>query len=206
MAAPIGKARPHRFGQIEPQPLAEILPGSAPREYTWPVELTIKVPALQSPVRPGGPAAPAPVSVLLLRLGRQPWGSLPDIRDEPEPTGEHELTVIDAAGITAAESGNAVIHELRCAPPESGTFPWWTYPELVAVAARWIERKTADLAGHTLLLGTVMPPETALGLGICAGQPSRTRWPKTMWPLIYDKNTGTLVAPYLNLGTSDEGQ
>jgi len=194
----IGSERPHRFGYTDPVALAEFLPDSAPREFTWPVNLTVTR-------RSAVPEAPAgkPVSVLLLRLGQQSWGPLREVSAEPEPDGEHELKIDDAAGVVVGRSSEALVHELRCLPPPDGQFPWPAVPSLVAACADWIERKAADLDGrHTLLLGTVMPPETALGLGITAGQVRRTGWPENLWPLVYHASTDTLVVPHLNLGTA----
>ena len=53
-----------------------------------------------------------------------------------------------------------------------------------------------------MLLGATMLPETALGLGITAGQVHRTRWPENLWPLVYQPGTDSLVVPRLNLGTA----
>ena len=60
--------RPHQFGYADPVPLAELLPESAPREFTWTAELrtTHLVPA-------ASPPAADRISVLLLRLGRERW-------------------------------------------------------------------------------------------------------------------------------------
>jgi hypothetical protein len=182
--------RPHRFGYTAPVPLAELLPESAPREFTWVAELTT------TPL--ASPSAGDPVSVLLLRLGRQRWGPLP----ETGPAHTRHLKVDDAAGILPDTPTEVTIHELRCLPPQDGQFPWDAVPSLVAACADWIERKAAELPGHTLLLGTTMPPEVALGLGITAGQVHRTGWPENLWPLVYRPDTGTLVLPYLNLGTA----
>jgi hypothetical protein len=189
--------RPHRFGYATPAPLAQLLPESAPQEFTWTAELTTThlVPAGSAP-------AGEPISVLLLRLGHQRWGPLPDTHAAPaQPPGLH-LKIDDAAGITPNEPAEATIHELRCLPPQDGQFPWSAVPSLVAACADWIERKAAELAGHTLLLGTTMLPETALGLGITAGQVHRTGWPENLWPLVYQRDTDTLVIPRLNLGTA----
>ncbi len=82
------------------------------------------------------------------------------------------------------------------------SFPWHAIPSLVTTAADWIECKSAELAGHTVLLGATMLPEAALGLGITAGHAQRTRWPENMWPLVYRAATDSLVVPHLNLGTS----
>jgi hypothetical protein len=192
----IGSERPHRFGSTEPVALAELIPDSAPREVTWPVKLTVT----HRTTVPAG----KPVSILLLRLGQQSWGPLPEVSAEPEPDGQYDLKIDDAAGIIADKSSDALIHELRYLPPSAGQFPWPAIPALVAVCADWIERKAADLDGRTLLLGTVMPPEAALGLGITAGQVRRTGWPKHLWSLVYHASADTLVVPHLNLGRAGD--
>ena len=138
------------------------------------------------------------MSVLLLRLGYQRWGPLPG--PGSEPAHPLHLEVSDAAGVTPRRASRVTIHELRCLPPHGDQFPWHAIPSLVTASTDWIERKSAKLAGHTLLLGAIMPPETALGLGITAGQPQHTRWPQNMWPLVYQTATDSLVVPYLNLG------
>jgi hypothetical protein len=92
------------------------------------------------------------------------------------------------------------VYEWRCLPPPGGLFPWDAIPSLVTASADWIERKSAEFADHTVLLGTTMPPEAALGLGILAGQAQRTRWPENIWPLIYWSDRNSLVVPHLNLG------
>jgi hypothetical protein len=127
----------------------------------------------------------------------QKWGPLPEAGAEGHSL---HLEIDDAAGITPHRPSRVTIHELRCLPPPGGLFPWHAVPSLVAASADWIESKSAELAGHTLLLGTTMPPETALGLGIVAGHAARTRWPDSMWPLVYRPATDSLVLPDLNLG------
>ena len=42
------------------------------------------------------------VSVLLLRLGHQQWGPLPEVPAEPEPGDQLDLKIDDAAGVTPA--------------------------------------------------------------------------------------------------------
>jgi len=189
--------RPHRFGYADPVPLADLLPDSAPREFIWPAELTLK---RRTPDT--GSGAGNLISVLLLRLGSQRWGPLPEVHAGPEPAHTLDLKVHDAAGIASGRSSEVVIHELRCVPPSGGQFPWQAVPSLVAASADWIERKAAELTGHTLLVGTTMQPETALGLGITAGQVHRTRWPENLWPLVYHASADALVVPRLNLGTA----
>ena len=202
--AVIGTQRPHRFGYAEPTPLRELLPESAPREFTWDAELT-------TTQRDGDARGPAHhhVSVLLLRLGCQKWGPLPEIDTEmPEadtetqPAHPLQLCIDDTAGVTASCPPTITIYELRCVPPSGGRFPWNAIPSLVSASAGWIEGKAAELAGHTLLLGAAMPPETALGLGLTAGHTHRTRWPENIWPLVYQTAAEPLVVPDLDLGTA----
>jgi hypothetical protein len=193
----IGTQRPHRFGYAGPVPLAELLPESAPREFTWRAKLTA--------TQRGADAHRAPghrVSVLLLRLGYQKWGPLPEVGTASELAQALHLEISDAAGVTPSRSSRITIHELRCLPTPGGQFPWHAIPSLVAVATDWIERKSVELAGHTLLLGATMPPETALGLGITIGHVQRTRWPENIWPLVHHAATDSLVVPHLNLGTA----
>lgn len=189
--------RPHRFGRALPAQLTDVLPGATLLEFDWPAQLTL---TRRAPIT--GPAATGRISVLLLRLGHQRWGPLPDAGAGQEAADQVELRIDDAADITAGGSSEVVIHELRCVPPDDGQFPWRAIPSLVAASAEFIERKAAELPGHTLLLGAAMPPEAALGLGILAGQVSRTGWPEIMWPLVYRASARSLVVPRLNLGVS----
>jgi hypothetical protein len=128
-------------------------------------------------------------SLLLLRFGRQDW-----------TPPEH---IIDRADLGLTGTLDVQLHELRCVPPPGETlFPWEDYPALAIAAADWIERKAAELTGHTLLLGAIMPQEVGLGLGICAGQARREHWPEHLWPLIYQNRTDPYVVPRLDLGTA----
>ena len=197
VATVIGTQRPHRFGYAEPVPLARLLPQSAPEECEWRAKLT----TIQR-----GPethaAAGRRVSVLLLRFGRQKWGPVPEVDSESRRAHIPHLEITDAAGVTPNQSCRITIYELRCLPSPGAQFPWHAIPSLAAAAADWIEQKSAELAGHTVLLGATMLPETALGLGITAGRAQRTRWPENIWPLVYRTATDSLVVPNLNLGTA----
>jgi hypothetical protein len=193
----IGTQRPHRFTHAEPMPSTPPL-GSAFSELTWRARLA----AAPQGAHWAGDEGRRRVTVLLLRLGFQQWGPLPAIGPDPEPTHTLRLELSDAAGVIPTRPSRITIHELRCLPPPGGQFPWHAIPSLVTVAADWIERKSVELADHTLLLGAIMPPEAAIGLGITAGHPQRTRWPRNMWPLVYRTATDSLVVPYLNLGTA----
>jgi hypothetical protein len=193
----LGTQRPHRFGYPEPVPLPKLPPESAPREFTWQAKLTT--------IRRGADAhraAASRVSVLLLRLGHQKWGPLPEAGTGSQRAQALHLEIDDAVGVTPNRSSDITIYELRCLPPSDGQFPWHAIPSLVAASADWIESKSDELAGSAVLLGATMLPETALGLGITAGHAQRTRWPKNMWPLVYRTATDSLVVPHLNLGTA----
>lgn len=203
--AVIGAQRPHRFGYAIPEPLAKFLSDSAPQEYRWSADLKTTWRGPGTRAKRG-----ASVSVLLVRLGHQRWGPIPEVPARPDPDDQIHMKIGDAAGVTPGRSSHVDIYELRCLPPPGGRFPWEAIPSLVATTAEWIERKSAELAGHTVLLGATMLPETALGLGITAGQVHRTRWPEFLWPLVYQPDTDSLVVPRLNLGRAalrdpDEG-
>jgi hypothetical protein len=191
-STPLSAQRPHRFGYSEPVPLARLLPECAPSEHTFRAKLTPSQQGTNAHRKVDGP-----VSVLLLRLGSKKWGPLPEVGIAPHSL---HLEVDDAVGVIPQRTTRITIHELRCLPPPSGLFPWHVIPSLVADSANWIECKSAKLADHTLLLGTTMPPEAALGLGILAGHARRTRWPDNIWPLVYQPATDSLVVPNLNLG------
>jgi hypothetical protein len=193
--------RPHRFGEDGAGSLARVLPGSAPQEMTWPAEVTVRP---HAPLASGAAASAAPV-VLLVRLGRQRWGPLVDVDQVPAPDPAKPVHVVleDWTGLIPGKKFDSEICELRCLPPDGGSqFPWEAFPSLVAEVSGWIERKTAGLDGKVLLLGAILPPEVALGLGIEGGQVSRQEWPEHLWPIVYDPGARNLVLPHLDLGTA----
>ena len=197
VTASLGNQRPHRFGTAGASALAELPPESTPREFKWSARLTA--------TRRGAAthrSAGRRVSVLLLRLGQQSWGPLAAADPGAAPDQELHLEISDLAGVTPSRSSHVTVYELRCPPPPSGQFPWRAIPSLAAASAAWIEERAAALADDTLLLGTTMPPESALGLGIYAGHPQRTRWPENLWPVVYQPATNSLVVPRLNLGVA----
>jgi hypothetical protein len=195
--AVIGSQRPHRFGNAKPVSLPESPPKPATREITWRVKLT----ATQHGAGARRPAGRR-ISVLLLRLGRQDWGPLPVAGADCQPAQVFDLQIDDAVGVAASRSSEIInVHELECVPPPGGQFSWPAVPWLVTASADWIESKSDELAGDTLLLGAIMPPETALGLGIIVGHAQRrTLWPENMWPIVYQTAADALVVPHLNLG------
>ena len=197
--------RPHRFGGGQrPQSITNALPGSVPREYRWPAQVTIKRPAV------GGGAVPASAAdgrevpvILLVRLGRQSWGPVPDAPAEPDPGAPLTVVLEDAAGLGRVGTFGTEIRELRIVPPGGyRLFPWPAYPSLVAEVSEWIRRRSSELDGHQLMIGAILPPEVALGLGIDAGRLTSSAWPTHLWPIVSDPMTKALVVPRLNLGTA----
>jgi hypothetical protein len=193
----IWSLRPHRFA---PAP-AGGADGLRFTERLWPASLELSRIALQGGGTRRGTDG-RKVSVLLLRFSSSDWGPLPAVT-EPVPADPLAIRLRFAASVLAAGSSPAEIHELRCVPPDgpSGAqFPWQQFPALAAEAFAWIEGKAKELDGHTLLLGTLLPQEVGLGLGILAGQESRrASWPDHLWPIVRDARDGGLVVPSLNL-------
>lgn len=190
--------RPHRFGTT----LAD---ASGPEftEHAWPASLDCTgIPREGGPARHRGAAGQ--ISVLLVRFSASDWGPLPPVAEQP-PDGPLTLHLRTAVSLPAVDSA-IDLHELRCVPPLTASgerqFPWEQFPALVAKAAGWIEDKAKELDGHTLLLGTLMPQEAGLGLGILAGQVSRrSRWPARLWPIVKDPGKGDLAVPGVQLGS-----
>jgi hypothetical protein len=186
-------SRPHAFGSASDAGGLS----AQPVEVEWPVRLT---------VTPGGSPASIEsrdVAVLLIRIGHQVWGGIPDASVTPSPEeGKHyDLHVRDASGACVDGKSDVMLHEFRYDVPGVPSVPWSEFPALVAACADWLTRQAASLAGRTLLLGAVVPPEVALGLGIRAGRGSRGGWPSHLWPLMYSQ-ADCFVAPRLNLGTA----
>jgi hypothetical protein len=197
--------RPHRFGYGQrPSAITEVLRDSIPREYRWPAQVIIKPPAsspdavLRKTV--GGEEVPV---ILLVRLGRQSWGPVPNVSDEPDPVAPLTLVLEDAAGLSQGGTFHTEIHELRVVPPAgSMLFPWAAYPALVGEAARWIRRQTVDVEDRSVMVGFIVPPEVALGLGIEAAQLTGPSWPAHLWPILPKPLTNAFVVPPLDLGTA----
>lgn len=185
--------RPHRFASATAAPdLAHEL-----TEHLWKAGLTVTRRG-----RPRHGASDAGISVLLVRFSTSKWGPLPEVAVPLPENHQLELELHDAAGAVPASAPQIEVHELRCIPPVQG-FGWEAYPGLAAAAVAWIERKTRELAGSTLLLGTAMPQEIGLGLGILAGQPTRrSLWPVHLWPIVAEPANYDLVVPHLDLGAA----
>lgn len=187
--------RPHRITVA--QPAEHALPEMT--EHDWKAELAV---TRVGGARPGAKATQ--VGVLLVRFSSQSWGPLPGVAVTGPQDQQPVLSLYDAVGVIPAGQSDVDIHELRCVPPTGG-FAWDTFPVLAARAAAWIQQNAGQLAddGQTVVLGTVLPQEVGLELGILAGQPSRrSGWPADLWPIVAEPVRYDLVIPHLQLGTA----
>jgi hypothetical protein len=200
-----GRVRPEIWSQT-PHCVGAPVPatGLTPAVFQWDADLTIRA-------RPKDAALPesgAPVSVLLVRFSKLSWGPVPGAG--AEGGGRRlRLQVEDPAGVVPVAGTILVrIHELRCTPAgDAEQFDWNQYPFLAASAVEWVQQTGAELAGHTLLLGALMPNEIALEIGISAGRQSCTGWPRCLWPIVFSKfPKPELVIPRLSLGTAALGE
>lgn len=194
----IWSQRPLRFGPA-PAPVAGALRFT---EHQWPASLELSRIALKSGATRRSTNG-RKISILVLRFSASAWGPLPPVT-EAMPLDPVALRLSFAANALPPGSSPGEIHELRCVPPggpSGAQFPWQQFPALAAEASAWIERKAKELDGHILLLGTLLPQEVSLGLGILAGQePRRASWPDYIWPVVRNPRDGGLVVPNLNLG------
>lgn len=139
------------------------------------------------------------VALLLLRFGWSRWGNLP--APKKETTYTVSQTIHDMDGVVPVnETVPARIHELRLLP-KGKQFDWKDFPFLVAEAVQWIGEKADELKDQTLLLGSAVPNEVALGIGLTAGQDACEDWPEHLWPIVFQKETKNMVVPRLDLGT-----
>jgi hypothetical protein len=195
------RQKAHRFATDKMFADTEVdRPEYAIRQSSWSAEVTV-APHLQGVHRP---AEYRPVSVLVLRLGPQEWGPLPAITGKPIHSRSARLCLEDAAGLNLPEQFCCDIYEFQSLPPDGQRhFPWAVFPSLADEAAQWVRRTAAELEGHTILAGAVMPPEIAVGLGIAAARADD--WPDTLWPILYRPDDHRLIVPRLNLGCSALG-
>jgi hypothetical protein len=194
--------RPLRFGGAQhPASITEVLPGSTVSEHEWPVQLITKsLVAADAVTRDAVGTDEVPV-ILVIRLGGQSWGPLPEAPAEPNPATPLAMTLEDAAGLTSDGAFDTDIHELRVLPPAGGKlFPWAAYPALASKAATWISERAVEFGSRPILIGAILPPEIALGLGIEAARPTGPIWPGHLWPIVARPPSSNLVVPRLNLG------
>lgn len=190
--------RPHRFAG--PAPAAPAAVPYKVSERVWQADLSV---TRWGQGRLG--ADSARVAVLLVRFSSSQWGPVPPV-DVPVPEDERlDLKLYDSTGVVRTGPVPVEIHELRCVPPEGG-FAWDAFPALAARAVTWIKETAgkieSELERPTLLLGTLMPQEVGLMIGLQARQDERHgSWPAHLWPVLAESANYDLVVPNLDLGS-----
>jgi hypothetical protein len=168
--------------------------------------------------RPGAPRGPRPtrVRILLLRLTTASWGPLAGLVGSiprslaPYPLAQpgtaaaeaalsFSLVVVDALGTGITGTADCVIREWQCVPPEGG-HRWEDFEALAAGAIGWISAQVPRQDDELLLLGSTMPQEIGLGLGVHVRRLEREAWPDHLYPLVWDGDAGGFVIPRLDLG------
>ena len=146
---------------------------------------------------------PAKVTVLLVRLNSHSWGPLVS---EPARDGQLgqdgiKVEVDDAEGIGIDGTFCLEIREWRCLPADpgaQGAHRWSHFEAIAEEVTRWIAAEVPAQPGCPLLLGTVMPQEIGLGIGIHIHRRDAPEWPSHLFPLVW--NTHCFVIPHLDLG------
>ena len=159
--------------------------------------------------RRGARGGVPPVAILLLMLTGDTYGPLGTVGDLGGNQGRlRDLRIVDTADLGLAKAPSIGVRALRICPPSGQkVFAWQAFPALAGECVRWIEQKRDELADHTLLLGARIPQEVALGLGISSGREAHHEsWPRSLWPAVFDRGTGQLVVPRLELGTDAMGR
>lgn len=142
-----------------------------------------------------GKAATLPVRILLVRMTGGTWSTL----TYDTPAGEVlDLTLAAPSKLGLPETCEAELLEWQLLPKEA--FHEWTdFPALVRAARDWVAARAVH-EGITLL-GTLLPQECSVGLGIDIAASDRG-WPASIWPIyIADRDLPPCI-PDLDLGAS----
>ena len=171
------------------------------------------------------------VKVLVVGLASTPWTNLTAM----PPSGRaalpelstcrcafengakrHELAIWDHPGVGLSGTFDTEILEFRCLPRDE-FHEWLHFPVLTFGVADWI---AANATADVNLLGLLVPPEVALGLGIVAAQrlarqaptqstqpgaSATSAWPKNLWPLYIPDAHSEPCIPGLSLGEKSLG-
>lgn len=150
------------------------------------------------------PDAPPPrVRLLLVRLSSGTFAGSDDDGRLTAVKLETTFGTPAADVLTRIPSGTAVtVEELRDLPAEASGHRWVDFPGLAQGVAEWIMERDIDASEH-VFLAMIAPQEVAVGVGMLATTvpPGARRWPKHLWPLLYD-GRGGFVVPNLDLGSS----
>jgi hypothetical protein len=146
------------------------------------------------------------VSVLLIRLTAASWGPLtaPDHVASADDEKRVTLDVEDAAGIGVSGRCDLDMREWRCLPQDrrrgSGSHPWSDFELLAQAAAEWAAKEARRRPERLVLIGTVMPQEIGLGLGVHIHRLGALAWPEHLYPIVWDVGRHRFVIPRLDLG------
>jgi hypothetical protein len=172
---------------------------------------------------------PTRVRILLLRLTVASWGPLaalagpvpqavtvgtPSSAMSPDAASAGSsrpftLTAVDAEGTGITKAVDCVVREWRCPPPEwraGGTHRWSDFEALAQGAVSWLSAQALRPADELLLLGSTMPQEIGLGIGIHVHRLAQESWPDHMYPLVWDGDARRFVIPHLDLGWEPLGR
>lgn len=177
-------------------------PAGDDAEYPGTVTVNPRKPLQPRPgaVRPGPPH----VTILLLRFTNARWGPFPSLGGDPAapaPTAP-SLIIDDAQGLGIDGTAELSIHEWRCPPVDAdaqGTHRWSHFEELTEQAVEWLAQHVPGPVGEVVLLGSTMPQEIGLGLGVLLHRLDAHRWPAHVYPLVW-KQGDEFVVPQLDLG------
>lgn len=141
---------------------------------------------------PGGAATS--VTVLLVRTSDRPYASLPAAAG----CRISKMAVRDGAGLGLPRRQKVTVREWVYRP-QNRFIPWREYQSVAFAAAEWIRDCSAAAEPNAIiLLGTLLPQEIGVGIGIVAA--AMPGWPPRLWPLMYDAKDEALVIVRLNLG------
>lgn len=136
-------------------------------------------------------------TILLVRMTTSDWGTVGD----NEVSGPLEID--DGANLGRLDRRSLEVIECRFSPPTSGFFQWSDFPALAKATVEFIVSH-ANPSGLNLL-GLLVPPEVAPGIGILISRlENESQWPDSLWPVVADFREGhappRLVIAPLRLG------
>ena len=146
---------------------------------------------------------PAKITVLLIRLTSHPWGLLTSEPGRDGQLGQDgiKVEVDDAEGIGIDGTFCLEIREWRCLPSvpgAKGAHSWSDFEGIAEEVTSWIAAEASAQPDCPVLLGTMMPQEIGLGIGIHIHRRDAQEWPSHLFALVW--NGHCFVLPHLDLG------
>lgn len=139
-----------------------------------------------------------PVTLLLVRMTRGAWGDLSLDQDTVwSPAKLPVIHIANSSGLSLSGVIEAELREWRCLA-DGALHDWRDYPALAQSAVTWISAQ-ASTPG-VVLLGTLIPQEVGVGMGLLAGRGTDLPWPRHLWPVVRDAATQGLAIAGLDLG------